>query len=77
MGLQGKVLVVWEVIGVASVRSCEKVPPCLIKPVPTGSKRDLSLAKAKTISDGGSASLITYLRWGRKNNSETAVKREE
>jgi len=25
-------------IGVASVRSCEKLPPCLIEPVPAGSK---------------------------------------
>ena len=24
-------------IGVASLRSCEKLPPCLIKPVPAGS----------------------------------------
>jgi len=32
-------------IGVSSVRSCEKLPPCLIKPVPAGSKMDLQLAK--------------------------------
>jgi len=46
------------VIGVASVRNCEKLPPCLIKPVPAGSKMHLSLAKAKPISDSGSASVI-------------------
>jgi len=48
------------------VRSCEKLPPCLIKPVPAGSKTDPLLAKAKPISDGGSASGITHLRKGRK-----------
>jgi len=51
---------------VASVRSCEKLPPCLIQPVPAASKMDLLLAKAKPISDGGSASEITYFRMGRK-----------
>jgi len=56
---------------VASVRICEKLPPCLIKPVPASAKTDLLLAKAKPISDGGSASVITYLRRGRK---KTAVK---
>jgi len=45
--------------------------------VPAGSKTDPLLAKAKPISDGGSASGITYLRKGRKNCGETAVKREE
>jgi len=51
---------------VASKRSCEKLPPCLIKPVLAGFKTDPSLAKAKPISDGGSASVIKYLRRGRK-----------
>jgi len=64
-------------IGVASVRSSEKLPPCLIKPVSASSKKDPALSKAKTISDGGSTSVITYLRKGRKNCGETAVKREE
>jgi len=52
---------------VASVRSCKKHPPCLIKPVQDGSKTDPPLAKAKSISDSGSTSVITYLRKGRKN----------
>ena len=43
-------------IGVASVRSCEKLPPRLIKPVPAGSKTYAPLPKAKPISDSGSAS---------------------
>jgi len=47
------------------VRSCEKLPPCLIKPVPAGSKMDLLLAKP--INNGGSASVITDLRRGKKN----------
>jgi len=51
---------------VASVRSCQKLRPCLIKPVPDGSKMDLTLDKAKPISDSGSASVITYLRKGKK-----------
>jgi len=51
---------------VASVRSCEKLPPCLIKPVPAGSETEPPLPKAKPISDGGSASGITDLRRGRK-----------
>jgi len=42
-----------------SVRSCKKLPSCLIKPVPAGSKMDLLLPKAKAISDGGSASVVT------------------
>jgi len=71
MGSRGKVLVVGGAIGVASMRSCEKLPPCLIKPVSAGSKTDLPLAKAKPISNSGSASVITYLRKGRK---KTAVK---
>jgi len=44
--------------GVASVRSCEKLPPCLIKPVPAGSKTDPPLAKAKTISNSADRCLI-------------------
>ena len=77
VGLHGKVLVAGWAIGVASVRSCEKLPPCLIKPVPASSKMDPPLAKAKPISDGGSASVITDLRRGRKNCGETAVEKEE
>ena len=67
LGLHGKVLVAAGVIRVASMRSCEKLPTCLIKPVLAGPKTDPPLPKAKTSSDGGSASLITYLRKGRKN----------
>jgi len=53
---------------VASVRSCEQLPPCLIKPVPAGSRMDPLLPNAKPISSGGSASVTAYLRKGRKNS---------
>jgi len=64
-------------IGVASGRSCEKLPPCLIKPVPASSKMDPPLTKAKPISDGGSASVTTYLRREKNPTIKAAVKREE
>jgi len=57
---------------VGPVRSCEKLPPCPIEPMPAGSKTDPLLAKAKPINNGGSASVITYLRRGK-----TAAEREE
>ena len=56
-------------IEVASVRRYKKLPPCLTKPVPASSKTDPLLAKAKPISDSGSASVTTYLSRGRKKNS--------
>jgi len=59
LGLHGKVLVAGRAAGVASARSCWKLPPCLIEPMPAGSTMDLPLAKAEPISDGGSASGIT------------------
>jgi len=61
---------------VASVRSCKKLPPCLTDPVPVGSKTDPLLAKAKPISNSGSASVITCLK-GEKKPVETADEREE
>ena len=51
----------------------EKLPPCLIQPVPAGSKTDTLLAKATPTSNGGSASGIMYLRKGRKKTAEMAV----
>jgi len=76
MGLRGKALVAGGAIGVASVRSCEKLPPSLIKPVPANSKTDPLLPKTKPISNSGSDSVITYLRKGRKKKlcGETAVR---
>jgi len=57
---------------------CEKLreaSPVSDKPVSAGSKTDLPVAKAKPISEGGSTSVITYLRRGRKNCGKMAVKR--
>jgi len=61
-------------VGVASVRNCQKLPPYLINPVPAGSKMDPPLAKAKPISDGGSASVITRFKKGKKK--KTAMRQQ-
>jgi len=63
VGLCGKVLVAagrgGEVaIGVASVRNCKTLPLYLTEPMPSSSKMDMLLAKAKPISNGGSTSGI-------------------
>jgi len=76
VSLHGKVLVVVGAIGVASVRSCEKLPPCLTEPTPAVSKTDPLLAKAKPISNGGSASVIIYLRWGKKLLCHSSQRKE-
>jgi len=62
--------------GVASVRRCYKLPLCWTKPVPAGSKKDLQLAKAESISGTGSISVVTCLRRG-KNCCTTASRREK
>ena len=62
--------------GVASVRSCQKLPPCLTEPRPPGSKRDLPLVKAEPISDVSSTSVTRYLRKG-KNCCAIAAGRKE
>ena len=52
--------------GVASVRTCQKLPLCpMIEPMSATSKTDPLLAKAEPISDGGSASGITDLKKGK------------
>jgi len=62
---------VWQGLGsggairVASVRSSEKLPPCLTEPMPASSKMDPPLAKAKPISNGSRSSVVTYLRRGK------------
>jgi len=64
---------VWQGFGsegaiwVASVRSCEKPPTNLTEPVPAVSEMDPPLAKAKPVSEGGSTSVITYLRREKKS----------
>ena len=66
LGLHGNVWVAEAATGVASPRSCQKLPLCLTEAVPAGSKTDLLLAKAKTVCNGGNASVITHLRRGEK-----------
>jgi len=61
---------------VASVRSCWKLPPCLVEPMPATSKMDPPLAKAKPISDSGSSSGIMYLR-KEKSAVQNFCQREE
>ena len=60
----------------ASVRSCQKLPPCPIKLMPAGSKTDPLLAKAEPISNSGSASGITYLRKGKSYWAAAIAARE-
>ena len=57
------------------MRSCWMLPPCPTEPMQAGSKMDLLLAKAKPISDGGSASGITQFRKG-KNPAERQLQWE-
>jgi len=66
MGLHGKVLVAGGATGVASVRSCEKLPPHLKEPMPASSNTDLSSDKAKPTRNGGSTFVIAYFRRGKK-----------
>jgi len=68
MGLYGRVLVAGGGYRGGFLRSCEKLPVYLIKPVLAGSKMDPPLPKAKPSSDGGSSSVATYLRKRRKNS---------
>ena len=52
--------------GVSSKRSCQKLPLCPTEPMPAGSKADPPLAKAEPVRDGGSTSVIMYLKKGKK-----------
>jgi len=74
LGLRGKVLVVGGATKVATVRSCQKLPPCLTEPMPAGSKTDPPLAKAKPFSNGRAYG-ITYLRRWKKNCCRRAARR--
>ena len=63
-------------VGLASVRRYQKLFPCWTEPVPASSEMDPLLAKAEPISNVGSASVIAYLRKGKKCYT-TAAEREE
>ena len=80
MGLRGKVLVAGVRVCVCRGGFCEKMleaaPSCQTEPVPAGSKMDPLLAKAEPISDGGSASGITYLRRGKSHCAAAIAARE-
>ena len=52
----------------ASVRRCWKLRPRPAEPVPASSKTDLSLAKADSVSNVGSASVMTNFRRGKKHS---------
>jgi len=54
--------------GVASMRRCQELPPCLTEPMAAGCMTELLLAEAKMVSGRDSTSVITYLRRGKKCN---------
>ena len=64
---------IWQGFGsggnteVASVKRCQKFPPCQTESVPAASKMDPLTAKAEPTGDAGSTSEITYLRRGGNN----------
>jgi len=63
---------------VASVRSCQSLPPCPTELMLAGSKTDPLLAKAEPISDSGRASMVTSLRRGKKTpDNSNCTRREE
>jgi len=72
MGLRGEVLVAGGYRG----GFCEKLQEASTMSDKSGSMTDPLLAKVEPISDGGSASVITELRRGRRKilGSETAVR---
>lgn len=61
--------------GVVSERSCQKLSTCPTEPTPGGSKMELPLAMAKSLSDGASDTGIMYLTRG--NCTEANAAREE
>ena len=58
------------------MRSCWKLPPCPIEPMPASSKTDPLLAEAEPISNSGSTSVITYLRKGKEVTAVAVAARE-
>lgn len=60
---------------VASVTRHQKLLPCQAEPITAGSKTDLPLAKVEPISSAGGASVVKYLRKGKKHCA--AAVREE
>lgn len=58
---------------VVTIKKHQKLLPCETQPVPASPKMDLPLAKAGPISDADSASVIIYLRKGKKNIGESQL----
>lgn len=63
--------------GIASVRRFQKLLPCLTEPMPAGSNMDSRLSKAKSMTDGGSTSVITYIRRGKNVVQQQAEENSE
>lgn len=47
------------------MRRCQKLPLCLIQPMPPGSRMDPLLPEGESISDGGSTPGLICLRRGK------------
>lgn len=77
MGLHGKVLVLGGHTGVASGRSCQKCPPCVMEPMPADSKTAPLLAKAEAISKGGNTFGIMHLRSKGERKDDFSRRRSE
>lgn len=54
-------------MGVACVRSCQKLPQCPRELMPAGSKTDVMLALSEPVRDSSSTSAVTELRKQRKS----------
>lgn len=76
LGFHGNILVV-RVEGMASLRSCLKLPWCPTKPVPASSRMAPLLAKLEPIGDVGSASVKTHLRRGKTVLQQQPEERSE
>lgn len=63
--------------GGASVRSCQKLPPCLTESIPAGSKTEPLLAKVEPITGDSSASGMADLRRGKNYLKSNCNQRKE
>ena len=70
LDLHVQVLVVGAT-GVGSVRSCQKLLPCLKDPVPHNSRMDPPQVKTESVIGSGNASGILYLRGKKSYCAET------
>lgn len=61
----------------SSLRRYQELPPRWAQPVPDSPKMDPPLAKPEPINDAGAASLIIYLRKGKKHCAAAVGERSE